>query len=94
MSAATKVNATRNLHLPLPDALHRALLEESERSGRPATAIVREAVEAYLQERRRAAVHEELTVYAKRWAGSPVDLDEPLAKAAAEQLRTLRRARR
>lgn len=94
MSAATKVNHARNLHLPLSDALHRELLEESARSGRPATAIVRDCVEAYLRERRRAAVHEELAVYAKRWAASPIDFDEKLETVAAEHLRAPRRRRK
>jgi hypothetical protein len=94
MSAATRVNQARNLHLPLSEALHRDLLEESARSGRPATAIVREAVEAYLRERRRAAVHEQLGVYAARWAASPIDLDETLETVAAEHLRAPRRGRK
>ncbi len=92
MSAATNVNAMQNLRVPLPDALHRALLEESARSGRPAVAIVREAVEAYLHDCRRAAVHEELAAYAERWAGTLVDFDEALATAPAQRRRGLRAA--
>lgn len=94
MSDATRAGRVRNFHLPLPDDLHRQLREEAARSGRPATAVVREAVEEYLRERRKAAVHDEIAAYAERWGGTPIDLDDALEAAATEQLVGRKRARR
>lgn len=76
----------RNFHLPLSDELHQQIRSEAERTGRPATTLVREAVEAWLAERRRAALHEEIAAYAEKWAGSEVDLDAELEAASAAEL--------
>jgi predicted transcriptional regulator len=84
MPPATKREGVRNFHLPLSDELHRKIREEAERSGRPATALVREAVEEYLRARQRATVHAEIAAYAERWAGSASDLDEDLEAASIE----------
>ncbi len=92
---ARATSSVRNFHLPLSEALHRELRAESSRSGRPTTAIVREAVEGWLDARRRSAQHAELRAYAERWGGTGVDLDPDLERAGVEHLRAPRsRSRR
>ncbi|MFW5920853.1 MAG: hypothetical protein ACOCUS_03350 [Polyangiales bacterium] len=81
-------NATdkKNFHVPLDGKLYRELREEAERSELPATVIAREAIESYLYERRRAALHDEMAAYARDVAGTADDLDEELEAAAVEHL--------
>jgi hypothetical protein len=86
MKRATK-SAVRNFHLPLPVTVYEALRQEAARSAKPATVVAREAIEAWLNERRRSAVHEAIAHYAVRHAGTPVDLDPVLEKAALDLLR-------
>ena len=90
--------ATRNFHLPLPEAVYRRLREEAGRLRVPATALAREAVEARLEDLHRAKLHSELAQYAKQHAGSSADLDRQLEAAGVETLersgKTQRSARR
>jgi predicted transcriptional regulator len=65
----------RNLHVPLPAPLHERLQAEATRSKRPATRLAREAIEAWVEEREREAVHEAIATYANEMAGTPADLD-------------------
>ncbi len=76
----------RNFHLPLPENLHRRLHAVAEREGARATVVAREAIEYWLDERERAAVHEEVAEYASSMAGTPADLDRDLEAAAVEEL--------
>ncbi len=76
----------QNFHLPLPDDLYAKLRDEAERSRRPATALAREALERWLQERKKAEVAEAIAAYAAEHAGSSADLDEELETAAIEHL--------
>jgi predicted transcriptional regulator len=78
--------ANRNLHVPLPQALHLRLLAAATRSGRPATTLAREAIEAWVEEREKEAVHEAIKAYAAEMAGTPADLDEAVERAAIEHL--------
>ena len=78
--------ATHNLHVPLPRPLHQRLRAEAARSGKPATTLARHAIEAWIEERERQAVHEAIAEYATTLAGSPADLDEKLERAAVEHL--------
>lgn len=78
--------STRNFHLPLPEPLYRRLRKEAERSGTPATRLVRNALEGYLRERERKAVHDAIVEYAVSMAGSGVDLDEDLQETSLEFL--------
>jgi predicted DNA-binding protein len=78
--------AKHNLHVPLSAPLHDRLLVEAKRSGRPATTAVREAIEAWIKERERQAVHEAIAEYATEMAGTPADLDEDLERAAVDHL--------
>jgi hypothetical protein len=87
------VRATRNLHVPLPEPLHERLRAEATRSGRAATTLAREAIEAWIDERQRRAVHDAIAEYAGEMAGSPADLDEDLERAGVEHLAGTRRKR-
>lgn len=78
--------SVRNFHLPLSADLHRELRAESQRTGKPTTVLVREAVEAWLDARRRAVRHAEIAAFAERWAGTDVDLDRDLERASLEHL--------
>jgi hypothetical protein len=86
MKQATR-SEVRNFHLPLPDDVYEALRQEAARSGKPATVVAREAIEAWLRDRKRSAVHEAVAHYAVSHAGTPVDLDPALEKASVALLR-------
>jgi predicted transcriptional regulator len=83
----------RNLHVPLSEALHDRLRAAATQSGRPATALAREAIEAWIEEREREAVHEAIALYASEMAGTSADLDEDLERAGNEHLLGARRKR-
>jgi predicted DNA-binding protein len=85
--------AMRNLHVPLSAPLHERLRAEAARSGRPATTLAREAIEGWIEERQRRAVHEAIVEYAGEMAGGPADLDEDLEHAGVEHLVRGRRKR-
>jgi hypothetical protein len=55
MKRAIAVSAVKNFHLPLPENVYAALRAEAAALKRPATVIAREAIEAWLRERRRAS---------------------------------------
>jgi hypothetical protein len=79
--------ATRKIHVPLGERLYQRLRAESDRTGRPATRIAREAIDRYLEEARKTAVHEAIASYAVSCAGTEADLDPSLEASAVEQLR-------
>jgi hypothetical protein len=74
----------RNLHVPLDEALYRRLRSEAVRTGRPATELARNAIEAALRERQRFLLHESIGAYAAEVAGTPADLDPVLERAGRE----------
>ena len=74
-----------NFHLPLPPDLHEELREEAERSGQPATALARDALRIVLAHRRRQRLHAQIAEFAAEHAGSALDLDEDLERAAIER---------
>jgi predicted transcriptional regulator len=76
----------RNFHVPLPDDLYDRLRKQAERSMEPATEIARHAIEDYLEKKRKEALYSAIRDYAKRHAGTPVDLDDELAAASSEHL--------
>jgi len=76
-----------NFHLPLPPDLHEELREEAERSGQPATALAREALRIVLAHRRRQRLHAQIAEFVSEHAGSGLDLDEDLERAAIEALK-------
>ena len=73
--------------MPLPDAVYEALRQEATRLGKPATAVARELIEAWLRQRKRAVVREAIATYAVKHAGTAADLDPALEKASLEVLR-------
>ena len=75
------------IHVPLDEDLYRRLRAESKRTGRPTTKIAREAIDRFLTEMHRSAVHEAIASYAAAGAGTTADLDPELEAAAAEYLR-------
>jgi len=77
-----------NFHVPLPPDLHEMLRDEAERSGMPATALAREALQSWLTQRRRQRLHEEIAAWAKDHAGTDLDLDKDLERAGLELLKT------
>ena len=76
----------RNLHVPLPQGLYDRLRQESERTGQPGTALVREAVDVWLSERERTVIRDEVARYAREVAGSMDDLDTELEAASLDSL--------
>jgi hypothetical protein len=60
---------------------------------KPATVLAREALEEWLQRRRRAALHAEIAAYAAECAGSLADLDPALEAAGLESLMRTRISR-
>jgi predicted transcriptional regulator len=85
----------RNFHLPLPEELYRQLRAAAKAANQPATAVARNAIEAWLRQRRRAAIHEAIAAYAAKAAGTIDDLDPALEAASLEHLAAEgRRARR
>ena len=83
----------KNFHLPLSEEVYAALREQAAALSRPATVIAREAIEAWLRERRRASVREAIAEYAAKHAGTMTDLDPALEAAALHLLRKRRRKR-
>ena len=79
-----KSATTRNFHLPLPEELYEELRDQARKSGRPATAVARRAIEAWLRQARRMELSESIASYASRHAGSPCDLDEELESAGLD----------
>jgi hypothetical protein len=74
----------RNFHVPLPDEVYDNLRKEAERSKRSATTLARRAIEIWLKQQRRAALHQEIAAYADKFAGTDADLDQSLEAASIE----------
>lgn len=84
----------RNFHLPLPENLYRQLRDEAEEAGLPATVLARHAIEAWVRQRKKAAVREAIAAYAAEHAGSRADLDPELEAASLELWRQPKPRRR
>jgi len=84
----------RNFHVPISEETYRKLRSEAERTKRPATGLAREAIETWIEERERMAVHDSIADYARSVAGTPADLDPALERAGVEQLAPRRKARK
>ena len=79
-----KIAAIHNFHVPLPEPVYTRLRDLAQRQHRPATQLAKLAVEYWLEEQERLAVHEEIAAYAMQQAGSVDDLDEELESASLE----------
>ncbi len=80
--------AMRTFHLPLPDHLHEALRAEALAEHRPATEILRQALEGWLALRRKKRLAADIQAYAEAMAGTALDLDANLEAAGVEHLLT------
>ena len=85
-SAMRRGEAIHNFHVPLPQDLHRRLRVAADRQGEAATLVARQAIESWLDEQERAAVHEAVAEYAHSAAGTSDDLDANLEAAGIEHL--------
>jgi predicted transcriptional regulator len=81
----------KTFHLPVPEDVYAALREEAAALKRPATVIAREAIEAWLGERRRASARKSIAAYAAKHAGTTTDLNPDLEAASLELWRPRRR---
>ena len=77
--------AMKNFHVPLPEVLYERLRKMSRERGCPATTMVREAIEEWVEQTERMRIREEIAAYAAAEAGGEHDLDEDLERAAAEE---------
>jgi hypothetical protein len=84
-------SATKNFHLPLPEGAYEELRREAARDGRPATTVAREAIEEWLERRRKKELHGQIAEYAAAHKGSDADLDRSLEQAAVRHLRKAKR---
>jgi predicted transcriptional regulator len=76
----------RTFHLPLPEDLHDALRAEANEQRRPATEILRQALESWIAVRRRERLAAQIQTYAEAMAGTLLDLDPELEEAGVEHL--------
>jgi len=76
------------------EKIYLALRAEAEGTGQPATLLARQAIEAWLRDRKKTALHEAIAAYGTQHAGTEVDLDPALEEAGAEVLRRGARRRR
>jgi predicted DNA-binding protein len=81
-----KAAAIHNFHIPLPEQLYNRLREVAKRQRRPATQMAKQAVEYWLGEQEKLALHEEIASYAAAASGSAEDLNEQLEAASLEHL--------
>jgi hypothetical protein len=81
-----KGSTLRNFHVPLPDDVYKQPHAEAERSQQPATALARAAIAWWLQQRRKATLHEAICAYAAQYAGTAADVDQALEAASVEHL--------
>lgn len=81
-----KTTSIRNFHIPLPESLYQRLNEAAKRERRPATQLAKQAVEYWLSEQEKLAIHEEIAKYAAEMAGTEADLDEELEAAGVQHL--------
>jgi predicted DNA-binding protein len=79
-----KTVTVHNFHVPLPSDVYSRLRSEAERQHKPATQLVKQAVEYWLEEQEKLALHEEIARFAAETAGTCDDLDEQMEAVAVE----------
>ena len=75
-----------NLHVPMPGELHNKLRQAAARLGKPATVVVREAIEIHLRSLQKQAIDLEISDWAREMSGTDYDLDKELETASVEFL--------
>ena len=81
-----KTANAHNFHIPLPSGVYSRLRSEAERQRKPATQLVKQVVEYWLDEQEKLVLHEEIARYAAEAAGTSDDLDEQMEAASLEHL--------
>ncbi len=81
-----KTAVAHNFHVPLPAGVYSRLRSEAERQHKPATQIVKQVVEDWLDEQEKLILHEEIARYAAEEAGTGDDLDEQLEATGLEHV--------
>ena len=87
--SATKLcqnKGVKNFHLPLPEQTYSQLKAQADRLRMPATKLAREAVDSWLRQQARQARRDAIAAYAAETAGTGLDLDRDLERAAVEHL--------
>lgn len=83
-----KTVTAHNFHLPLSAVVYNRLRSVAGLQNKPATQLVKLAVEYRLEEQKKLALHKDITRYAAKIAGSSDDLDEQLEVAGLEHLKS------
>ncbi len=81
-----KTTAQHNFHVPLSTPVYHRLRALAESRRIPATQLVKQAVEYWLEEQEKHSLHEEIARYAAENAGSSNDLDEQFEAAGLETI--------
>lgn len=76
----------KNFHVPLPDMIYSELMGLADELRIPATKLARNAIEIWLKERKKRALHKKITSYAAEMAGTSSDLDQALENAGIDFL--------
>jgi hypothetical protein len=79
-------SATKNFHLPLPEALYDELRAAAREVDQPATRFAQELMRAGLHEWRRARRRQQIVAYAHQVADSSEDLEPELEAAGIDSL--------
>ena len=78
--------AYQNFHVPLPVKVYAQLRKLSRKQKKPATYLVRLAVEKLLEESQKQLVFESVQAYAQKHAGTDADLDPEMEAASAQHV--------
>ena len=79
-------SATKNFHVPLPEALYDELRSAAREADQPATRFAQELMRAGLEQWRRTRRRQQIAAYARQVAGTAEDLDPELERASIESL--------
>ena len=79
-------SATKNFHVPLPEALYDELRSAAREADQPATRFAQELMRAGLEQWRRTRRRHQIAAYARQVAGTSEDLDPELERASIESL--------
>ena len=92
--ARSRREVVPGLQLPLPEDLYEVLRASAAAARRPITAVARDAIREWLEERRQYTISREIAAYAAEAAGTPNDLDPALERVGIETLRKTARRRK
>lgn len=79
-------SATKNFHVPLPEALYDELRSAAREADQPATRFAQELMRAGLEQWRHTRRRQQIAAYARQVAGTAEDLDPELERASIESL--------